>query len=243
MIEIEQLRFRYPRSDFLLKIPELTINPCEKVAIVGPSGSGKTTLLNLIAGIEVPSSGKIVVDSHELSQMPDARRRDFRIAKIGMVFQQFELVEYLDVRGNVLLPFAINQSLKLTPAIRLKANEIAEQLGLGAKLKRRSHELSQGEQQRVAICRALITNPKLILADEPTGNLDPANKHLILKMMFQQAAERQQTLVVVTHDMGILEGFDRVIDFEQFRIESSVAKSRAGKPSSFDRGNTGGGTP
>lgn len=236
MIEIEQLRFRYPRSDFLLQIPGLSIASVEKVAIVGPSGSGKTTLLNLIAGIEIPASGEIQVDDNIVSAMPDAQRRDFRIANIGMVFQQFELVEYLDARNNILLPFAINRSLQLSPSVRTQANEIAESMGLGSKLKRYSHQLSQGEQQRVAICRALITSPKLILADEPTGNLDPANKKLILDLMFQQANERKQTLVVVTHDMGILDGFDRVIDFEQFRVESDGPQSSHVAANAIHRG-------
>ena len=219
MIEIDNLRFRYPRSDFLLQIPKLNIDSGEKVAIVGPSGSGKTTLLNLIAGIVVPISGEIRVDTQTVSTLSDAQRRNFRIANVGMVFQQFELVEYLDTRNNILLPFAINKSLNLSQSVRSEASEIAKKMGLGSKLKRRSNQLSQGEQQRVAICRALITNPKLILADEPTGNLDPANKRLILDLMFEQADQREQTLVVVTHDMGIIEGFDRIIDFELFRIE------------------------
>ena len=221
MIEIEQLRFRYPRSDFLLELESLSIKPGEKVAIVGPSGSGKTTLLNLIAGIAECDSGKIEVGESRVDTMSDAQRRDFRIANIGLVFQQFELVEYLNVRDNILIPFAINRSLKLDSAIRRSAEELAVAVGLGDKLKRRPDQLSQGEQQRVAICRALVINPKLILADEPTGNLDPKNKRLILDLIFEQANQREQTLIVVTHDVGILDGFDRVIDFEQFRVEDN----------------------
>jgi putative ABC transport system ATP-binding protein len=221
MIEIEQLRFRYPRSDFLLDLEALKIGSCEKVAIVGPSGCGKTTLLNLISGITLPQSGLVKVDGQPISRLSDARRRDFRIANIGMVFQQFELVDYLDVRNNILLPFAINSSLKLSRVIRDDAVRLADSMGLQQKLQRRSGQLSQGEQQRVAICRALITNPKIILADEPTGNLDSKNKGLILKLIFEQAEIHDQTLVVVTHDLGILADFDRVIDFEQFRIDTA----------------------
>lgn len=223
MIEIENLRFRYPRSEFLLDLPRFHVAVGEKVAIVGPSGCGKTTLLNLIAGIEVPDSGSIVVDGCPVSGFSDAARRDFRIAKIGMVFQQFELVEYLDARENILLPYAINQTLKLGPNVRSHALELAGGMGLAEKLKRRSTQLSQGEQQRVAICRAMVTDPGIILADEPTGNLDPKNKHLILDLIFQQAEKHRQTLLVVTHDMGILSGFDRVVDFEQFRIDTDAA--------------------
>lgn len=221
MIHIDQLRFRYPRSDFLLNLPELKIAANERVAIVGPSGCGKTTLLNLISGITLPLSGSIVVNQETISDLPDSRRRDFRIAQIGMVFQQFELIEYLDVRNNILLPFAINRSLKLDASVRAKAIELAVSMGLKEKLNRRSGQLSQGEKQRVAICRALITDPKIILADEPTGNLDSKNKRLILKLIFEQATIHEQTLVVVTHDLGILGDFDRVIDFEQFRVDTA----------------------
>lgn len=236
MIEIEQLRFRYPRSDFLLELESLSIKAGEKVAIVGPSGSGKTTLLNLIAGIAQCDSGKVTVGEKHVETMSDAQRRDFRIANVGLVFQQFELVEYLNVRDNILLPFAINQSLKLDNTIRSTANELAVAVGLGDKLKRRPAQLSQGEQQRVAICRALIIDPKLVLADEPTGNLDPKNKRLILDLIFQQAEQRGQTLIVVTHDVGILEGFDRVIDFEEFRVDTS----ESGEAASGQNGRSGG---
>jgi putative ABC transport system ATP-binding protein len=227
MIEIEQLRFRYPRSDFLLDLPRLKIETGEKVAIVGPSGCGKTTLLNLIAGIVVPDSGSVSVAGNLVSERSDAARRNFRIANVGMVFQQFELVEYLDARSNIVLPFSINSTLKLDSSIRSQASELAQLTGLSEKLGRRASQLSQGEQQRVAICRALITSPKLILADEPTGNLDPKNKQVILDLIFDQANQRGQTLVVVTHDMGILKGFDRTIDFEQFRIDETIEPAAA----------------
>ena len=224
MIEIENLRFRYPRSDFLPDLPRLNVAKGEKVAIVGPSGCGKTTLLNLMAGIVVPDSGSVSVDEKPVSSLSDSERRNFRIAGIGMVFQQFELVEYLDAKENILLPFSINRTLKLDSTVREKALALAQAMGLGEKLKRRATQLSQGEQQRVAICRAMITNPKIILADEPTGNLDPRNKLLILDLIFQQADQNNQTLVVVTHDMGILSGFDRIVDFEQFRVETTSAQ-------------------
>ena len=223
MIKIQSLEFAYPSGGFHLNMAEFHVDPGEKLAVIGPSGSGKTTLLNLLSGIIKTDHGSIRVADTELDKLSDAQRRDFRIANVGMVFQQFELVEYLDARNNILLPFAINRSLKLDSTVQNDVESIARNMGLGAKLKRRSGQLSQGEQQRVAICRALITNPNLILADEPTGNLDPKNKSLILELIFHQAQERGQTLVVVTHDMGILGEFDRVIDFEQFRVVSQEA--------------------
>ena len=219
MIDIHQLRFRYAHSGFELNIDALRIQKGEKVAVVGPSGSGKTTLLNLISGIAAVDSGKIMVDQQEVSSMSDRRRRDFRIRNIGAVFQQFELIDYLSVRENILFPFWINPTLKLDAATRQQASYFAEQVGLAGKLNRSVRTLSQGEQQRVAICRALIVRPPVILADEPTGNLDPANKTRILSLLFEQCEQLGLTLVAVTHDVNILDGFDRSIDFENFRRE------------------------
>lgn len=219
MIKIDHLRFRYPTSDFELAIESLEIERGEKVAIVGPSGSGKTTLLNLMAGISVPDSGQIQISSHDVGGLSDAQRRDFRISNIGMVFQQFELIEYLTSQDNILVPFFINSTLEMSPEVCDRARVLAASMGMRDKLQRRPGKLSQGEQQRVAICRALVTEPKLILADEPTGNLDPANKMLILDILFEQAVNNGQTLVVVTHDMSLLQGFDRTIDFDQFRLD------------------------
>lgn len=230
MIEIEQLCFRYPTSGFKLVIDGLQIGSGEKVAIVGPSGSGKTTLLNLMAGITAPDSGRISIFEDEVSRLSDSRRRDFRISNIGMVFQQFELVEYLNSLDNILIPFFINSTLELNREVRDRAEKLAASMGLQDKLQRPPGKLSQGEQQRVAICRALITEPKLILADEPTGNLDPANKTLILDILFDQVDRNGQTLVLVTHDMSLLQGFDRTIDFAKFRYDVGLAEtSEAGK--------------
>ena len=215
-ILIHQLRFQYPRSEFQLAIPELTISAGEKVAVVGPSGSGKTTLLNLIAGISVPDTGNIRLGETVISKMNDRSRRDYRINRIGLVFQQFELIEYLNVTQNILLPYSINESMGGLRQARTRAKQLAQQVGLGDKLRRFPRQLSQGEQQRVAICRALVTEPQLILADEPTGNLDPTNKRTILDILFQVCESGGQSLIVVTHDMQILDGFDRTIDFLSF---------------------------
>lgn len=226
MIEIERLRFQYPTSDFRLEIPQLAVAGGEKVAIIGPSGSGKTTLLNLISGIVAPIEGQIRVADQLVSRMSAAARRNFRIANIGQVFQQFELIEYLRGRDNIRLPFLINSSLRLTAGQRDRIEVLSRAMGLGsAKLSRYPNQLSQGEQQRIAICRALITAPQLILADEPTGNLDPRNKQTILRLLFEQCDDQQATLVLVTHDHSLLQGFDRVIDFKDFlRSKSNTAE-------------------
>lgn len=223
LIEIEQLRFRYPRSEFQLRIDRLSIQSGEKIAFVGPSGSGKTTLLNLVAGISIPEQGQVRVLSEAVHQLSDARRRLFRITNIGFVFQQFELIDYLSALDNILLPFWVNDSLSMKYSDRERTTALAKDMGIGDKLNRHPRQLSQGEQQRVAICRALVNQPKLILADEPTGNLDPANKQTILKILLDRADQHGQTLIVVTHDMGILKNFDRVIDVAD--LQSSILQS------------------
>ena len=215
MIQARNILFQYPTSSFRLAVDELTIERGEKLAIVGPSGSGKTTLLNLLAGILLPDRGEIITAGTQLNSLNDRDRRNFRATHIGLVFQQFELLEYLTVLENVRLPFRINRSAIDTPDIESPA-QLLDSVGLGSFSDRYPGKLSRGEQQRVAICRALVTGPKLILADEPTGNLDPANKRNIMDLLFSQTESRNQTLVVVTHDQSLLTDFDRVIDFETF---------------------------
>ncbi len=222
MIQVQEVQFAYPHSahsGFQLNIDQLQVGVGEKVAVVGPSGSGKTTLLNLICGICIPQRGSVRVHGQEVATLGDAARRSFRVQNIGSIFQQFELVEYLSVRDNILLPYWINKSLVLDSTVRERVAELADRTGIADKLNRRVTRLSQGEQQRVAICRALLTRPVLILADEPTGNLDPRNKQRILDLLFDQCADSEITLVAVTHDTNILGGFDRTVDFEQFRTD------------------------
>jgi putative ABC transport system ATP-binding protein len=220
MIAIEHLRFRYPRSQFELRIERLNVARGERVAFVGPSGSGKTTLLNLIAGASIPLEGQIGVNGRVISQYSDAARRNFRISHVGMVFQRFELISYLRARDNIRLPYLINGSLSWNNDSQSRLQGLANQTGIADKLPRFPNQLSQGEQQRVAICRALITQPSVLLADEPTGNLDEANKRLVMDLLFEQSAAVSGTLIVVTHDVGILDGFNRVIDFNDFRTNT-----------------------
>ena len=208
MIRIADLEFRYGEGDFRLRIPELEIEPGSASAFIGPSGSGKTTLLNLIAGIVVPQKGLVEMDGVEVTGLSDGARRDFRITKIGLVFQEFELLEYLSVLDNILLPYRINPALQLDEAVCERAVELAQQVGIEDKLARYPKKLSQGERQRVAVCRAVLPDPVLMLADEPTGNLDPANKGRVLDILFDYASESGTTLVTVTHDHDLLERFD-----------------------------------
>ncbi len=216
MIRVSQLEFAYGKGDFILHVDELTVEAGEQIALIGASGSGKSTLLHLLAGILSPRSGSIVVQEHDLRQLGDSARRDFRNAKIGLVFQEFELIEYLNVLDNIILPFRINTAQRLTADARRNAATIAKSLEVDDKLRRFPHQLSQGERQRVAIARALVTQPELLLADEPTGNLDPDNKNRVLNLMLRQATEQNVTVVMVTHDHGLLDRFGRVIDMRDF---------------------------
>jgi len=215
-VVISNLEFRYREGDFTLRVPELQIARGEALAFIGPSGSGKTTLLHLIAGIVPASSGRVVTEGVELSTLAEPARRDFRVGTVGLVFQEFELLEYLGVLDNVLLPYRINATLQFDDSVRARTHELAERLGIVKLLGRRPAQLSQGERQRAAVCRALIADPPLLLADEPTGNLDPANKTRVLDLLFDVARERGATLVTVTHDRELLTHFDRVLDFKQF---------------------------
>lgn len=217
MIHIQDLSFHYPAGEFLLSVDDFSVNRGEKVAVIGPSGSGKTTLLNLIAGIFPPIKGTVAVDKVRVSELNDAGRRDFRITKIGFVFQDFELLDYLNVLDNIVHPYRITRALDLKKEVKERAKALAEEMGIGDKLKRNASDLSQGEKQRAAICRSLLSRPKLILSDEATGNLDPENKARILGLLFQAVEEHDATLLAVTHDHELLKRFDRVVDFKDFK--------------------------
>ena len=209
MINLRDMVFEYPDSDFSLRAASLDIDAGQTAAIIGPSGSGKTTLL--------PTAGSVRVANTEISRQNDAARRSFRIAIIGLIFQEFELLEYLTVRQNILLPYRINPALKLNGAARDQAASLAQSMGISEVLDRHPNRLSQGERQRVAICRALVANPKIVLADEPTGNLDPKTSRTIVQVLLDQAAARKATVLMVTHDHSLLDRFDRVIDMEDLQ--------------------------
>ena len=216
VVAVSNLEFRYPEGEFRLVIPSLEIGRGATAALIGPSGCGKTTLLNLIAGIAVPQTGRIETSGVDVSGLPDSARRDFRIANIGLVFQEFELLEYLTVLDNILLSYRINPSLRLDRSVRERAEGLARRVGIEEHLSRPPDQLSHGERQRVAVCRAVLTDPALLLADEPTGNLDPANKGRVMDILFDYARDSDTTLITVTHDHELLSRFERTIDFKRF---------------------------
>ena len=218
MIDVERLEFRYAEGNFRLSIPRFQVPAGERLAVIGPSGSGKTTLLAIIAGILQPTAGSVSIAGADLGQMRDRERRHFRISQIGFVFQDFRLLDYLSVMDNILHPYRISRALTLDPLVRSRGAALAARMGIAELLERRPDLLSQGEKQRAAICRALLTSPRLILADEATGNLDPATKHLILDLLFEAVAAEGATLVAVTHDHELLPRFDRTVDFAEFTV-------------------------
>ena len=216
MIQICDLQFDYGKNGFALEVDELMIGAGERITWIGRSGTGKTTLLHLVAGIIRPKAGDITCCGTSITELVDSACRDFRIRNIGLVFQDFALLEYLTVLDNILLPYRINQSLLLDKSAETRATELAIAVGLASMLQRTPAHLSQGERQRVAVCRALITEPKVVLADEPTANLDNENATHVLNILDQYALEHGATLIVVSHDQIVLNRCKRVIDISSF---------------------------
>lgn len=212
MIEVTDLAFGYRKGGFELRVPRLQFARGEKVAITGPSGSGKTTLIHLLAGILIPVSGRVEFAGLDLARLGVEDRQDVRAAKMGLVFQEFELLDYLDVLDNILVPYRVSPVLALDGAVRERARGLAGDVGLGDKLRRHPGELSQGERQRVAVCRAMVTRPAIVLGDEPTGNLDPSNRDHVMDSLFRYSEDTGAPLVVVTHDGELIERFDRAVD-------------------------------
>ena len=212
LIAVRNLEFGYPVGGFCLRVPELVVAAGESVALVGPSGCGKTTLINLLAGIEEAASGAIEVAGLNITTLAPEDRQDLRALKVGLVFQEFELLEYLEVLDNVLLPYRLTSLLDLDDGVRERARGLLANLGLGDKLDRYPEQLSQGERQRVALCRALVTRPAVVLGDEPTGNLDPGNRDHVIDALLDYGRDTGAPVVVVTHDHELLPRFDRAID-------------------------------
>jgi len=179
--------------------------------IVGPSGSGKSTLLYLMGALDRPTSGTIRVEDRDITAMTESEQDGYRRNQVGFIYQSFNLISNLSSVGNVLVPYI---PLGVTPDLRAKAEELLRQVGMGDRVKHRPDQLSGGQQQRVAVARALIKDPVLILADEPTGNLDRAGGDEIIRLL----RDRRKTLVIVTHDRRFINPSDIVLEIEDGRV-------------------------
>nr|WP_309544625.1 ABC transporter ATP-binding protein [Alkalilimnicola ehrlichii] len=210
------MRFRGPDAEIaLFNNLDLSISAGETVAILGASGSGKSTLLGLLAGLDVPSGGRVFIDGTELTALDEDGRARVRAEKLGFVFQAFHLLNGLTAIENVMLPLELEGAAEALA----RAEAALQQVGLGHRLRHYPQHLSGGEQQRVALARAFVTRPQLLLADEPTGNLDQATGQKAADLMFRMNAEQNTTLVLVTHDRELAGHCQRVLQLVEGRLQ------------------------
>ncbi len=224
MIQAEDLGKTYRTSKVdvpALRRVSFSIDAGEFVSIVGPSGSGKSTLFYILGGLTRASSGRAMIDGVDFARLSDSERTLMRKTKIGFIFQKFNLMPTLSAMANIEIAYDISGAKE--PLDRKRLEELSEMLGIGGRLKHRPSELSGGEQQRVAIARALITNPAIILADEPTGNLDTKNSEIVLDMLRHANQQYRQTVLMITHNPDAASIADRILhmrDGEIVRVES-----------------------
>lgn len=215
ILEAVDLRKSYVMPHGVVQVLDgysLRVERGERLCIMGASGSGKSTLLHLLAGLDTPDSGEVRVDGEPLHAWRESKRAAFRARRIGVVFQNYHLLPDLDVLQNVLVP---TRALPSAPSFGKRvdlAKQRLDAVGLGDRLEHRPVELSGGEQQRLAVVRALMNDPELLLADEPTGNLDVATGDRVLDDLFRLSQERERTLIIVTHDPRLAERCDRVVE-------------------------------
>jgi len=206
LVQVENLRKEFGNVRALDGV-SFRVDAGEWIAIMGPSGSGKTTLINILGGLDTPTAGQAVVDGTDVARLDEAGLTRFRAEKIGFIFQQFHLVPYLTAVENVMLAQYFHSTTD-----EKEAQQSLERVGLGDRIEHLPSQLSGGEQQRVAVARALINHPKLILADEPTGNLDEANEEIVLSLL-RELHNEGHTILMVTHAPSIGRLADRRIEF------------------------------
>jgi len=229
LVQAENVTKTYARGDELkveaLRGVSLTIDPGQLIAIVGSSGSGKSTLLHCLGALDRPSTGKIVIDGQAIETFGDDALSAFRRRRLGFVFQFFNLVPTLSAIENVMLPALLDG--RPAREIQSKAKDLLDLVGLGARANHKPGQLSGGEMQRVAIARAFVNEPALVLADEPTGNLDSKTGLIVLELLSRMVRERGQSVVMVTHDVKAASYGTRLITLKDGRVETDVAQSRA----------------
>jgi putative ABC transport system ATP-binding protein len=217
VLKLRQLRKSYREADGnqldVIHINQLSLAHGDQVALVGQSGSGKSTLLNLIAGIQLPDTGEVLVNDTDITKLPEAERDRYRAVNIGYIFQTFNLLQGFTALENVLL----GQLFAHGSNGGDRAVALLETVGLGKRLHHKPSALSIGEQQRVAIARALVNAPPLVLADEPTGSLDAKNGEAVLELMRRICADGKHALLLVTHDPQVMRSFESVIPLEDLR--------------------------
>ncbi len=220
---LEEIRKSYPEPDGgrlpVLEIERFELARGEQMALVGASGGGKTTLLNVISGITTPDSGRVVIDNNLVSEMPEPIRDRFRAERIGFVFQTFNLLPAFTALENVLLGMSFSRGR----VDRGRALELLDNVGLGNRLNHRPGQLSVGEQQRVAVARALSNRPSLLLADEPTANVDLANQQTILELIRSACTTDNVALLLVTHSSDVAGQFDRIEQLGDFNTAVATA--------------------
>jgi len=221
ILTAQKLRKHYGEDPNLVRAldgVDLEIKAGEFIAIIGQSGSGKSTLLHMLGGLDTPTDGSVTVDGHELSKMKDEQLTIFRRRNVGFIFQSFNLVPILSVYENIVLPIELDGGKVDTGYV----DEIIKVLGLSEKRNAMPNQLSGGQQQRVAIARALATKPSIVLADEPTGNLDTKTSQDVLGALKVTAKQFKQTIVMITHNEHIAQLADRVIHIEDGKIKGAM---------------------
>ncbi|MGI9261757.1 MAG: lipoprotein-releasing ABC transporter ATP-binding protein LolD [Woeseiaceae bacterium] len=219
VLECQSIVRRFREGDSTLEVlsgADLVVQPAERLAIIGSSGSGKTTLLQIMGGLDDPTSGTVFVNGQSMLKLDEAEKGVLRNQYIGFIYQFHHLLPEFTAHENVAMPLLIRR-LRKEDALE-QAGELLDRVGLGARLDHKPGELSGGERQRAAVARALITRPKLVLADEPTGNLDAGNGEHVLRLMLELNEELQTSLVVVTHDHSIAAKMDRILVLEDGKL-------------------------